>query len=211
MSDSHGLAPVQGLRLMSRTQYPTSRSCLSPTGSSLRCLCGVGVYSRAMTTLPSMDGGGAPPEGRVGGVWGGSAAIVVRGWLVWQPARRRASSVLPPCLSSCPLLGSVSASELRNGPTLPVARHTSVDQPVTPSARRQSTEPSRFPQGPGDKERHPQRSPRPRTGSLTSLDYLGGAAVPGQPYQRHPRDLSQQGGAADTPRQGWPTRARSRR
>ena len=78
MSDSHGLAPVQGRLRMSITQYPTSRSCLSATGSSLRFLCGVGVYSSAMTTLPSMDGGGAP-EGRVGGVCGGvcggSAAI----------------------------------------------------------------------------------------------------------------------------------------
>ena len=90
MSDSHGLAPVQGRLRMSITQYPTSRSCLSTTGSSLRFLQGVGVYSSAITTLPSMDGGGAP-DGRVGGVCGGSAAIVVRGWLVWQPARRRAS------------------------------------------------------------------------------------------------------------------------
>ena len=110
MSDSHGLAPVQGRLRMSSTQYPTSRSWRSPTGSSLRFLQGVGVYSKAMTTLPSIDGGGAP-DGRVGGVWGGSAAIVVRGWLVWQPARRVAS-VLPPCLSSCLLLGSVSR-ELR--------------------------------------------------------------------------------------------------
>ena len=74
MSDSQGLAPVQGLRLMSMTQYPTSRSCLSTTGSSLRFLQGVGVYSKAITTLPSIDGGGAP-DGRVGGVQGGSAAM----------------------------------------------------------------------------------------------------------------------------------------
>ena len=147
----------------------------------MRFLCGVGVYSRAMTTLPSMDGGGAPPEGRVGGVLGGSAAIVVRGWLVWQPARRRAS-VLPAYLSGCPFLGSVSAS-FATGATvpLPVARHTSVDQPVTPSVRRQSTEPSRFPQGPGDKEWHPQRSPRPRTGSRTSATARLTAYREGQP------------------------------
>ena len=74
MSDSHGLAPVQGRLRMSSTQYPTSRSCLSTTGSSLRFLQGVGVYSKAITTLPSMLGGGAP-EGRVGGVQGGSAAM----------------------------------------------------------------------------------------------------------------------------------------
>ena len=112
MSDSHGLAPVQGLRLMSSTQYPTSRSCFSTTGSSLRFLQGVGVYSKAITTLPSMDGGGAPPEGRVGGVWGGSAAIVVRGWLVWQPARRRASVHRAVC-SSVGSLGKRTAIQAR--------------------------------------------------------------------------------------------------
>ena len=73
MSDSHGLLPVQGLRLMSMTNSPPP-AAFSPTGSSLRFLQGVGVYSKAMTTLPSMDGGGAP-DGRVGGVCGGSAAI----------------------------------------------------------------------------------------------------------------------------------------
>ena len=43
----------------------------------MRVLCGVGVYSRAMTTLPSIDGGGAP-DGRVGGVCGDERGLARR-------------------------------------------------------------------------------------------------------------------------------------
>ena len=160
MSDSHGLAPVQGRLRTSRTQYPTSRSCRSPTGSSLRCLCGVGVYSRAITTLPSMDGGGAPPEGRVGGVWGGSAAIVVRGWLVWQPARGRAS-VRRAVPSPCGRSGSVArAGERVNGSS---HRHTR-NHPALSSARRSRALHEALGSRKDRETRHPRTAPpaRPR-------------------------------------------------
>ena len=159
MSDSHGLAPVQGLRLMSRTQYPTSRSWRSPTGSSLRFLCGVGVYSSAMTTLPSMLGGGAP-DGRVGGVCGGSAAIVVRGWLVWQPARRRAS-VRRAVPSPCGRSGSVArAGERVNGSS---HRHTR-NHPALSSARRSRALHEALGSRKDRETRHPRTAPpaRPR-------------------------------------------------